>query len=113
MDFGIQEGMTMTSQQRATIDKIKRYVLQWDCCSNSPDYEFKAVNMTEAADGSVVVYIVTGKKDEAGTPARACGRRTRRIFVGPRGGVRGWSQQPGVSKRLKGWDAVMTRGYWL
>ncbi|WP_313528783.1 hypothetical protein [Anaerotignum sp.] len=101
----------MTKTQATAIQKIKKYIEQNDMHNNS-DYEFKEFNVKETNYGTVIVYSVTGLKNDEGTMAAVLCRNTRHIFIGRRGGLRSskWDTIKKKTVNLKGWSDVMTYG---
>lgn len=103
----------MTKAQEVTVQKIKRCIEQRDLYQNDPGYEFKEFTVEETDYGTVIVYSVTGLKDDEGTMAAVLCRTTRHIFIGERGGLRcsTWNSKKKKSVELKGWSDVMIYGY--
>lgn len=103
----------MTKRQEVMIQKIKRYIEENDMFKNSPDYEFKEFSVEETDYGTVIVYSVTGMKNDEGTMASILCRNTRHIFIGKRGGLRSsiWDSEKKKFIDLKGWSNVMIYGY--
>lgn len=103
----------MTRAQEAVVQKIKRYIEQNDMFKNDPSYEFKKFEIEDTDYGVVIVYAVTGLKDDEGTMAAMLGRTTRHIFIGKRGGLRSpkWDNKRKRTTYLTGWSDVMIYGY--
>ena len=103
----------MTRQQEIMVKKIKHYIEKHDLFNNDPKYEFKKFTVEETDYGTVIVYSVTGLKDDEGTMATVFCRTRRHIFIGVRGGLRSqrWDTKKKKSINLKGWSDVMIYGY--
>lgn len=103
----------MTKAQEAAIQRIKRYIEQHDLYRNDPKYEFKEFTVEETDYGTIIVYSVTGLKDDEGTLAAVFARNRRQIFIGKRGGLRGlkWDDKRKKTTYLTGWSDVMIYGY--
>ena len=103
----------MTEVQKSMVQNIKRYIEQNDMFNSSPDYEFKKFEVEETDYGTVMVYSVTGMKNDEGTAAAIFCRNIRQIFIGKRGGLRSsiWDSQKKKSVDLRGWLDVMIYGY--
>ena len=76
----------MTKYQKIMVERIKRYIEKHDLFNNDPKYEFKEFNVKETDYGIVIVYSVTGLKNDEGTIAAVFCRTKRYIFIGKRGG---------------------------
>lgn len=102
----------MTRAQEIAIQKIKKYIEENDMYRNNPDYEFKEFEVKETDYGTVIVYSITGRKNDEGTMAATLARNTRQVFVGKRGGLRGFKYDSDKKKtiELKGWKDVMIYG---
>lgn len=103
----------MTKQQEIMVEKIKRYIEKHDLFNNDPKYEFKEFTVEETDYGMVIVYSVTGLKNDEGTMAAIFCRTIRHIFIGKRGGLRSqrWDVKKKKSIQLNGWSNVMIYGY--
>lgn len=103
----------MTKQQEVMVEKIKRYIEKHDLFNNDPKYEFKEFTVEETDYGIVIVYSVTGLKNDEGTMAAIFCRTIRQIFIGKRGGLRSqrWDGKKKKSIQLNGWSDVMIYGY--
>lgn len=103
----------MTKQQELTVQKIKKYIEENDLFKNNSDYEFKEFSVTETDYKTVIIYSITGMKNDDGTMAAIFCRNTRHIFIGERGGLRCsmWDSKKKKSVDLKGWLDVMIYGY--
>ena len=103
----------MTKYQEKAIERIKRYIEEHDLHGNDERYEIKEFSVEETDYGTVIVYSVTGLKDDEGTMAAIFCRRRRLIFIGVRGGLRSQKWDPKKKKYidLKGWSDVMIYGY--
>lgn len=103
----------MTKQQEIMVKKIKKYIEENDLFKNSPDYEFKEFAVEETDYGTVIVYSITGMKNDESTMAAILCRNIRHIFIGKRGGLRcsTWDSKKKKSVDFKGWSDVMIFGY--
>lgn len=103
----------MTRAQEIAVQKIRKYIEENDMHKNDPDYEFKEFKVKETDYGTVVVYSVTGRKNDDGTMAAVFCRNRRQIFIGKRGGLRGFKYDSDKKKttELKGWSDVLIFGY--
>ena len=101
----------MTKYQEKAIERIKRYIEEHDL--RGDEYEFKEFTVEETDYGTVIVYSVTGLKNDEGTMAAVFCRRRRLIFIGVRGGLTSqrWDPEKKKHVRLKGWSDVMIYGY--
>lgn len=102
----------MTRAQEIAVQKIKRYIEQNDMRKNDPGYEFKEFTVEDTDYGTVIVYSVTGLKEDEGTLASVFGRTTRHIFIGKRGGLKcpKWDSKRKKSTYLTGWSNVLIYG---
>lgn len=102
----------MTKQQEAMVERIKRYIEKHDLFNNDPKYEFKEFTVEETDYGTVIVYSVTGLKNDEGTMAAIFCRNKRHIFIGKRGGLKSskWDSKKKKSIKLQGWSDVMIHG---
>ncbi len=103
----------MTKYQEKAVERIKRHIEEHDLHRNDERYEIKKFSVEETDYGKVIVYSVTGLKDDEGTMAAIFCRRRRLIFIGVRGGLTSERWDPEKKKyiRLKGWSDVMIYGY--
>jgi hypothetical protein len=102
----------MTKQQEIMVERIKRYIEKHDLFNNDPRYEFKEFSVEETDYGTVIVYSVTGLKNDEGTMAAIFCRNKRHIFIGKRGGLKSskWDSKKNKSINLQGWSDVMIYG---
>ena len=102
----------MTKYQEKAIERIKRYIEEHDLHRNDERYEIKEFSVEETDYGKVIVYSVTGLKDDEGTMAAIFCRNIRHIFIGKRGGLKSSKWDPKKKKYidLKGWSDVMIHG---
>lgn len=103
----------MTRTQEIAVQKIKKYIEKNDMYRNNPDYEFKEFKVEVTNYGTVVIYSVTGRKNDEGTMAESFGRNKRHIFIGKRGGLRSFKYDSDKKKtvELKGWSDVLIYGH--
>jgi len=103
----------MTKYQEKAVERIKRYIEEHDLHGNDERYEFKEFTVEETDYGTVIVYSVTGLKNDEGTMAAIFCRRRRHIFIGKRGGLKSskWDSEKKKSINLQGWSDVMIYGY--
>lgn len=102
----------MTKYQEKAIEKIKRYIEEHDLHRNDERYEIKEFSVEETDYGTVVVYSVTGLKNDEGTMAAIFCRTRRHIFIGKRGGLKSskWDSEKKKIINLQGWSDVMIHG---
>ena len=99
----------MTKWQEKAITDIREYVEKNDLLNE--DYEIKEFEVEETDFGTVIVYIVSGRKADDGTMAALLCRTKRHIFIGSKGGLKSYKRKNGKSRTLKGWCDVMFFGY--
>lgn len=102
----------MTKYQEKAVERIKRYIEEHDLHRNDERYEIKEFSVEETDYGTVIVYSVTGLKNDEGTLASVFCRNIRHIFIGKRGGLRSqrWDTEKKKCIDLKGWSDVMIYG---
>jgi len=103
----------MTKWQEEAVERIKRYILEHDLRGNDERYEIKEFSVEETDYGTVIVFSVTGLKNNEGTMSSIFGRTRRYIFVDKRGGLRctKWDSEKKKSIDLRGWTDVMIHGW--
>jgi len=100
----------MTKWQEIEIKRILKWVEEHDLYKNDPDHEIKIFETQETDYGTVIVYIESGLKNDAGTMAAVLCRTRRHIFIGPKGGLKCYKHEKGHDRLLKGWTNVMIFG---
>ena len=107
--FSEKGGKQMNRTQEKTIEAIRAYILRHDCFCNDPAYEIKKFEIEPLGVGDiVVVYAVSGRRNDEHTMASIFARTTRHIFIGPKGGITAIGNK---SRRYKGWTNAMIHGY--
>jgi hypothetical protein len=101
----------MTKMQEKTVEKIRVYILKYDCYGNSSNYELKRFDVKQIELGLVRVYSIVGCKNDEESILRFISRTRRKIIIGPRGGVTANVFIKGKFKVFRGWTKAMLLGY--
>lgn len=102
----------MTKAQQNRIKMLKEGFMTYDFY-HSDKYEFKEFSVTENEQGDVVVYAVSGRKNDEGTMAECLCRKYRHIYIGKNGGLTSYTNSKKNNKgaALHKFSDVVIYGY--